>query len=232
MLVTLLRLVNLDKVTQVSFAEYHSKRNYVERVHAKENRVLSSHGPFSSKVPHKQVTPGTPEHKENMENMVEEARKCIAQGSFGGNPLLAFRGVKCEDFVFDDQEELQRFLDLSEELFLPESYSANQGRILDKLHFIWGANRSFTGKYYKALGNELMDGIRTAWLDKYTSSVYSMNESSNCRRQELQPLPDYLRWLKTGELHYLPLEERCLLEGDAYWKEIGMIFLVCTFQQK
>ena len=90
MLVSFLRLVNLDKVTQVSFAEYHSKWNYVERVHAEENRVLSSHGSFSSKVPHNQATPSTPEHRENMENMAEEARKCIAQGSFGGTPLLAF----------------------------------------------------------------------------------------------------------------------------------------------
>ena len=105
----------LDKLTQVSFAEYHSKRNYVERVHAEENRVLSSHGPFSSKIPNKHATPGTPEHKQNMESMADEVEKCISQGSFGGNQLLAFRGVKCEDFVFSDQEQLQRFLDLSEE---------------------------------------------------------------------------------------------------------------------
>ena len=76
-LIRLLLLLNLDKVTQVSFAEYHPKRNYVERGHAEENRVLSKHGPFSSKIPHTQITPGTPEHKENMENMAEEVRKCI-----------------------------------------------------------------------------------------------------------------------------------------------------------
>lgn len=54
------------------------KHNYVERVHVKENRVVSSHGVFLSKVPHKQVTPGTPEHKQNMENMVKEVKMCIA----------------------------------------------------------------------------------------------------------------------------------------------------------
>ena len=160
-LVKLVRLLNLDKITQVSFAEYHSKRNYIERVHAEENRVLSSHGPFCSKVPNKQATPGTLEHKQNMENMAEEVKKCITQGSFGGNQLLAFRGVKCEDFVFNDQKELQQFLDLSEdikELFTPESYSAAQDSILNNLHFIWGANRPFTGTYlhnYRALRNDL-----------------------------------------------------------------------------
>ena len=33
----LLQFLKLEKITQVSFAEYHSKRNYVERVHAEEN---------------------------------------------------------------------------------------------------------------------------------------------------------------------------------------------------
>lgn len=49
-LVRLLNFLKLHKIKQVSFAEYHSKRNFVERVHAEENTVLSKHGPFSSKV--------------------------------------------------------------------------------------------------------------------------------------------------------------------------------------
>ena len=40
-LVRLLLCLKLEKIVQVSFVEYHSKRNYVERVHAEENRVLS-----------------------------------------------------------------------------------------------------------------------------------------------------------------------------------------------
>ena len=50
LLVRLLKFLDLDKVTQRSFAEYLSKRNPVERVHAAENSALSSHGPFSSKM--------------------------------------------------------------------------------------------------------------------------------------------------------------------------------------
>ena len=41
----LLRVLKLHKISQISFAEYHSKRNFVERVHAEENCVLSKHGP-------------------------------------------------------------------------------------------------------------------------------------------------------------------------------------------
>ena len=228
-LVRLLRLLNLNKVTQVSFAEYNSKRNYVERVHAEENRVLSKHGPFSSKVPHTQVTPGTLEHRENMENMAEEVRKCVSEGSFGTAPLLAFRGIKCDEFVFDDQEELQTFLDLNEdgkEEFSPNRYSDKQGKIIETLSYIWGVDRQFSSKYiddYRAINNDLVEGTRIAWLDKYTTSIYSINEDSNCIRYELQPIPDYLRWLKTGELHYLPLEERYLLKGE--WDVIPGVYL-------
>ena len=140
------------------------------------------------------------------------------------HPLLAFRGLTCEEFVFDDQEDLQRFLDLNEEskeILSPGSYSANEGRILAHLHLIWGASKPFIGKYiddYRTLNNSLIEGTRTAWLDKYTSSIYSNRDGSVSRNYELQPLPDHLRWLKTGELHYLPLEERCLLKGD--WDSI------------
>ena len=40
-LARMLRFLNLDSISQLSFAEYHSKRNFVERVHAAENQVLS-----------------------------------------------------------------------------------------------------------------------------------------------------------------------------------------------
>ncbi len=51
-LVRLSLLLNLKKITQVSFAEYHSKRNFIERAHSEENRVLSAHGPFMSDTVH------------------------------------------------------------------------------------------------------------------------------------------------------------------------------------
>ena len=39
-LARILSLLNLSKISQRSFAEYHSKRNFVERVHASENHYL------------------------------------------------------------------------------------------------------------------------------------------------------------------------------------------------
>ena len=62
LLVRFLKFLNLDKMTQRSFAEYLSKWNFVERVHAVENNSLSIHGPFSSKSIHKNAVPGSKEH--------------------------------------------------------------------------------------------------------------------------------------------------------------------------
>ena len=43
----LVRLLKLESACQVRYGKYHSKRNFVERVHAHENSALSRHGPFS-----------------------------------------------------------------------------------------------------------------------------------------------------------------------------------------
>ena len=227
-LVRLLNFLKLDKICQVSFAEYHSKRNFVERVHAEENRVLSKHGPFTSTPIHQQAPPGTNKHKENMEHVADQVCNCIQQGSFGGRSLLCFRGVRQEDYVFSDEKQLHNFLGLSEEgksLFSPLSYSVTHGSILKCIALYWKLDTNFQGEYmadYKLINNALLDGVRTSWTDKYTTSLYSLGDIQ-CRRYELQPIPDYLRWFRTGELHYLALEERALLRGP--WDEIPASYM-------
>jgi len=54
-LARLCKFLNLDRVTQVSFAEYNSKRNFVKRVHPQVNKALSAHGAFSSHAIHPDV---------------------------------------------------------------------------------------------------------------------------------------------------------------------------------
>lgn len=49
LLVRLLKYLDLDVVAQLSYAEYHSKLNPVERVHAVENECIGRHGPFNSR---------------------------------------------------------------------------------------------------------------------------------------------------------------------------------------
>ena len=104
LLVHLLKFLDLDKVTQRSFAEYLSKRNPVERVHAAENNALSSHGPFSSKMIHKNASPGSKQHKENMESMALEVIQCIGKGMYNKETIKCFRGIGSEEkFIFTDE---------------------------------------------------------------------------------------------------------------------------------
>ena len=116
LLVRPLKFLDLDKVTQISFAEYLSKRNPVERVHAAENNALSSHGPFSSKMIHKNASPGSKQHKENMETMAREVIQCIGKEMYNKETIKCFRGIGSEEkFIFTDEEGLKSFGFLSDE---------------------------------------------------------------------------------------------------------------------
>ena len=91
LLVRLLKYLGLKKICQVSFAEYHSKRNLVERIHATEEKALSKHGPLESP----RHEPHTPEHKEEMEAMADKVRIVrikvrivFGQAKFVGQPII------------------------------------------------------------------------------------------------------------------------------------------------
>ena len=45
-------------------------QNFDEHVHANENRILSKHGPYVHAIA------GTKKHRETMEYMAKEVRKC------------------------------------------------------------------------------------------------------------------------------------------------------------
>ena len=228
-LVRLVAFLKLNKVTQVAFAEYHSKRNFVERVHAQENQALYKHGSFKSHAVHEHATAGSKMHRENMEHMCEEVRKCLEQASFSGKPLQCYRGIKTKDFIFDDEKNLKMFLALSEdgkEDFPTATYLPQHNHLFQTLVHTWNLDTDFHGSYhndYWLLRNEV-EGIHTAWLDKYTSVIYSADETSTIERFERQPLPDYIRWVNTSELHYLSLENQLKI-NTGVWDEISGLFL-------
>ena len=157
------------------------------------------------------------------------AEEIIKEGSFGGRSLMYFRDVPQEKWVFLDEKEVQAFLTMNEEAKLtysPSTYSVVQGSTPQTICFYWNLDRQFEGQYigdYKHINNLLFDDKRTSWLDQYTTSVYSIGDVE-CKQYELQPVPDYLRWYKTGELHYLPLEERTLLNKGP-WDDIPEAYL-------
>jgi hypothetical protein len=220
----MLKFLKLDKVIQVSFAEYHSKRNFVERVHAVEDKLLARHGPFSSHAIHSNIniTPGSQEHVENMENMSEAVINCLKQGRYDGQPLNVFRGVTNSSFIFNDGANLKTFLSCSEEIKETGEWTYNVNKdslLLKDLSVIWNVDENFEGDYfqdYQLLNNSLpQTDHRTAWVDKYITALYRVNDElshEELKRYELQAIPDYIRWLESeGELHYLSNEQ---LEKD------------------
>ena len=145
----------------MSFAEYHSKRNFVERVHATEDKLLSRHGPFSSSEVHnnRNIQPGSKQHVDNMEKMTENVINCLSQGHYDGKSLEAFRGVKDERFLFNDELQLKDFLSRTEEAKdkCDLNYTIQkQSPLLPELVAVWNIDENFKGKYiddYKTLKN-------------------------------------------------------------------------------
>ena len=215
-LVRLARVLKLKSVTQKSFAEYHSKRNLVERVHAVQNHALSNEQ-FSSKGIYSEYEKGDEKHKANMEHMAEEVRKCLASTQYGGKACTVMRGIGGqENFVFNDEEHLVTFLGKNENRKADDilQYQPIKNDLWREVSIVWDLNENYTGSYredYEIIQNKFHeDGQRTCWMDKYSTTIFNPDVEcdSGIEAFTFQPLPDYIRWILTGgELHYLPLEK-------------------------
>ena len=210
-LVRLARVLKLKTLTQKSFAEYHSKRNPVERVHAVQNHALSNEQ-FSSTAIYPEYTKGDEKHKANMEHMAEEVRRCIANTQFGGKPCTVVRGIgPRENFVFSDEENLVAFLGKNDDTL---QYKPVRSDLWKELCIVWDLDENYTGcdrEDYEIMQNTFHEeGQRTCWVDKYSTFILNpdVEHDSGFDDFTIQPLPDYVRWIETGsELHYLPLEK-------------------------
>ena len=157
-LVRLARILKLKSVTQKSFAEYHSKRNPVERVHAAQNHALSNEK-FSSKGIYPEYGIGDDKHKANMEHMAGEVRKCSVNTQYGGSPCVAMRGIGGqENFVFDDEEHLVLFLGKNENRKADDmlQYHPIKNDLWREVATVWDLDEDYTGGYregYQILQN-------------------------------------------------------------------------------
>lgn len=103
---------------------------------------------------------------------------------------------------------MRTFLKLSEQgkNECVEEYTASKCHLLKESCNEWKIEESFKGNYiedYNHLSNSLYDKRRTSWLTTYMAAIYSKLENSSIQRFEREPLPDYIRWLSTTELHYM-----------------------------
>ena len=222
-LVRIARILKIKSVTQKSFAEYHSKRNPVERVHAIHNRALSNEL-FSSKAVQEKYEIGDKRHLQNMEHMAEEINKCLSKTQYGGKQCLVMRGVRNdENFIFKDEENLVTFLGKTEGRKYEDfhEYRPEKSDLWQEVATLWNLDEHFTGSYsedYQVLQNALEEEAeRTCWSDKYSTTIINPDvehELVDMRYLTIQPIPDYVRWFKTGgEMHYLSLETQQKLDS-------------------
>jgi hypothetical protein len=216
-LARLLVVLQLKSITQKSFAEYHSKRNPVERVHAVENRALSNEV-FTSTGVHEKYEKGDKKHLENMEFMASKVKTCLEKAQYGGRAIHTQRGIGNEDnFIFNDEDQLLNFLARSEMLKSEHegNYYPQKDKLWQEVSMTWGLNEDFVGSYredYEKLENKFdEEGEQTCWANKYSTIVVNGGEeiADDCKEYLIkQPVPDYVRWFKTGgELHYIPFEK-------------------------
>ena len=117
-----------------------------------------------------------------------------------------------ENFIFDDEEEIHNFLALTEQrkLECPLVYKTRRNALSAELSNVSGVDDAFEAEYaedYQLLTNDSELDIKTAWRDKYTTTIF--DDSSLFPTRTLQPVPDYVRWyLSGGKMHYLPYEQR------------------------
>lgn len=224
LLARLVKFLNLDKAVQRSFAEYLSKRNFVERCHAAENKGLERHEPFSSKQINPSAVPGTDAHKENMEKMATDVRAAIDGTMFNKEPTRCFRGVG-DRLVFNDEEGLKYFSSLCNDRkeLCDMHYSAVNNGIYGYLVQNWGVEENFTGNYADDYRSLKSDASRC----KYSVLVYRQDDKWRGKMQEKferEPIPDLLRFEHTRAMHYLPYEvRRDLPVGE--WDGITQLFL-------
>jgi hypothetical protein len=103
------------------------------------------------------------------------------------------------------------------------TYAPVNNAIMSYLENVWGVKKGFVGSYssdYKTLQEY-------AYCNKYSTTVYRDDENwtgTMLPRYESQPIPDYRRWIISGEYHYLSYEQRRnLLHGP--WDNCPELFL-------
>ena len=127
---------------------------------------------------HKNATPGSQEHKENMEKMAEEVIQCIGKGVYNKETIKYLRGIGPEEkFIFKDEESLKSFSLLSNERKEEDetNYRPTNNAMMAYLEDVWGVVKDFKGSYREDY--RTLKCFRTAGTDKYSTSIFRQNDS-------------------------------------------------------
>ncbi|CAC5411981.1 unnamed protein product [Mytilus coruscus] len=83
-----------------------------------------------------------------MELMAEQVISCLRSATFGQNQFYCFRGVK-DKFIFDDEDDLQNFIKLSEHWKneCGKEFKVVECPLLADISQVWEVNKDFSGSY-------------------------------------------------------------------------------------
>ena len=98
------------------------------------------------------MSPGSKEHKQNMEYMASEVCKCIGNAVYNEKPIQCFRGIGAQDkFVFNDKSSSKLFSLLFDERRREDetTYEPVRNDILEYLENVWHVEKNFKGGYSK-----------------------------------------------------------------------------------
>ena len=79
----------------------------------------------------------------------------------------------------------------------------------------WKIDENYIGQYaedYKVIANQ--SGVRTANKDKYGTMLRDASHFDDHNGKILQPIPDYICWINSGELHFLSYDKTEQLARD------------------
>ena len=124
----------------------------------------------------------------------------LITSSFCRKILDCYRGIGGNG-IFGDEERLKEFLTFSEERKEECTWtygpSTTENPHFQALMQVWRIPEDFEGSYiedYNVIMNKKIK--RTAWNDKYSTKLY---RDANNNNLVLQPIPDYVSWLTSGE---------------------------------
>lgn len=84
------------------------------------------------------------------------------------------------------------------------TYEANNSsKLVQDLHYMWNVPLDFSEFYLQDHQLIQRAGRTQNILEREVCGSFYSPSGFIMKRYELQPLPDYIRWVKTGELHYL-----------------------------
>jgi hypothetical protein len=211
------RILNLDKVKVISYAEGSSKRHSVERYHFAEGRSLSQGGIISSRSRHEQEIDedgayDDQKFEDNMEHARMEAIERIDKTPYAKHNIYAYKPPTESDWVFPPEiiGKILHFLKTDSTSHRQQHYCVIKtgGPIWEKLVTKYSLkNRTF---HSISVYNEMTNPDST-WRQHYGFTVYRPDDcwrGAAQERFEVQPVLDVSR---LPDYHFLPYKQARLL---------------------